>query len=159
MPTASATPATAALTRLGIGYAVHAFEHRADAAGYGAEAAEALGIDPARVFKTLVADADGPLVVGVVPVPRLLDLKALAAALGRKRAVLADPAVAERRTGYVVGGISPVGQRTRLPLVLDESAASHATVLVSGGRRGLELELTASDLLRATGGVLAAIAR
>lgn len=159
MRTAPATPATAALTRLGVEFAVRTFEHRASGDGYGAEAAAALGVDPARVFKTLVADAEGRLVVGVVPVTSMLDLKALAEAVGAKRAVLADPAAAERRTGYVVGGISPIGQRSRLPVVLDASAGATERILVSGGRRGLEIELTPADLLRATDGVLARIAR
>ena len=112
---------------------------------------------PERVFKTLVADAEGSLVVGVVPVSSMLDLKALAAAVSAKRAVMADPVLAERRTGYVVGGISPLGQRSRLPLVLDSSALPLPTVFVSGGRRGFDLELAPADLLAATGGTFAAI--
>jgi Cys-tRNA(Pro)/Cys-tRNA(Cys) deacylase len=153
------TPATVALTRLGLPFVAHPYAHDPAAPSYGLEAASALGVDPARVFKTLVAAADEHLVVAVVPVSRSLDLKALAAATGAKRAVLADPAVAERRTGYVVGGISPIGQRSRLPLLLDESASAHPTVFVSGGRRGLDLELAPADLLAATGGRTAAIAR
>lgn len=156
---APTTAATAALARLGIAFVPHPYEHDAAADSYGLEAADALGIEPARVFKTLVAEVDGGLVVGVVPVSGLLDLKALAAATGGKRAVMADPAVAERRTGYVVGGISPIGQRSRLPLVLDASADRFATVFVSGGRRGFDIEVAPADLLRATGGTTAAIAR
>jgi Cys-tRNA(Pro)/Cys-tRNA(Cys) deacylase len=123
------------------------------------EAARALGVPEQRVLKTLVVDVDGALIVAVLPVSGSLDLKALAGAVGGKRAALAEPTVAERRTGYVVGGISPIGQRVRLPLVLDESALEHDTVLVSGGRRGFELEIAPTDLLRATGGSTAAIAR
>lgn len=153
------TPATIALTRLGIPFVTHPYEHEQGARSYGLEAAQALGVDPARVLKTLVAAVDDRLVVAVVPVSTSLDLKALAAAAGGKRAALADPAVAERRTGYVVGGISPIGQRSTLPLVLDESALTHPTVFVSGGRRGFDIELAPADLLTATGGRAAAIGR
>ena len=118
-----------------------------------------LGLDPRTVFKTLVADVDGRLTVAIVPVGKQLDLKALAQALGGKRAEMADPAVAERKTGYVVGGISPVGQKTALPTVLDESAILCETILVSGGRRGLDLELAPDDLLAVTAGRYAPIAR
>jgi Cys-tRNA(Pro)/Cys-tRNA(Cys) deacylase len=111
------------------------------------------------VFKTLLAETDSGLVVGIVPVDGKLDLKALATAVGAKRAVMADPAVAERRTGYVVGGISPIGQKTDLPTVLDETAELFDTVFVSGGKRGLDLELTPADLVTATGAILAPIAR
>lgn len=126
---------------------------------FGREAADALGVEPDRVFKTLLSDVDGRLVVGIVPVTGKLDLKALAAAVGGKKAVMADPAVAERRTGYVVGGISPIGQKTAHPTVLDETAELWDTVFVSGGRRGLDLELAPADLVRATGATLADIAR
>ena len=126
---------------------------------FGREAADALGVEPDRVFKTLLADVDGRLVVGIVPVTGKLDLKALAAAVGGKKAVMADPAVAERKTGYVVGGISPIGQKTAHPTVLDETAELWDTVFVSGGRRGLDLELAPADLVRATGATLADIAR
>jgi Cys-tRNA(Pro)/Cys-tRNA(Cys) deacylase len=153
------TPATAALTRAGIAYAVHAYEHDPRAAAFGLEAAEKLGLDPERVFKTLLATVDGALAVGIVPVALQLDLKALAQALGGKRAEMADPAVAERRTGYVVGGISPIGQKTPLPTVLDETAILAETIFVSGGRRGLELELAPDDLLEVTSGRYAPIAR
>ena len=123
------------------------------------EAAQALGLDPAQVFKTLLADVDGALTVAVVPVDRSLDLKALAAAVHGKRAVMAEPAEAERVTGYVVGGISPLGQRRRLPTVLDVSALDWDSVLVSAGRRGLDVELAPGDLVRLTGAVTAAISR
>jgi len=126
---------------------------------FGREAADALGVEPDRVFKTLLADVDGRLVVGIVPVTGKLDLKALAAAVGGKKAVMADPAVAERKTGYVVGGISPIGQKTAHPTVLDETAELWDTVFVSGGRRGLDLELAPADLVRAIGATLADIAR
>lgn len=153
------TPATLALARAGVAFTAHAYEHDPRAAAYGLEAAEKLGIDPDRVFKTLLANVDGALAVGIVPVAQQLDLKALAQALGGKRAEMADPAVAERKTGYVVGGISPIGQKTALPTVLDESAILCATILVSGGRRGLDLELAPDDLLAVTGGRYAPIAR
>jgi Cys-tRNA(Pro)/Cys-tRNA(Cys) deacylase len=126
---------------------------------FGREAADALGVEPDRVFKTLLADVDGRLVVGIVPVSGKLDLKALAAAAGGKKAVMADAALAERRTGYIVGGISPIGQKTRHETVLDETAELWDTVFVSGGRRGLDLELTPADLIRATSAVVADIAR
>lgn len=156
---AAGTPATVALTRAGVAFTAHAYEHDPRAGAYGLEAAEKLGIDPDRVFKTLLATVDGALAVGIVPVAQQLDLKALAQALGGKRAEMADPAVAERRTGYVVGGISPIGQKTALPTVLDESAILCETVFVSGGRRGLDLELAPDDLLAVTGGRYAPIAR
>jgi Cys-tRNA(Pro)/Cys-tRNA(Cys) deacylase len=153
------TPATVALTRAGIRFTALAYEHDPRAAAYGLEAAEKLGIEPDRVFKTLLASVDGSLAVGIVPVAEQLDLKALAAALGGKRAEMADPVVAERKTGYVVGGISPIGQKVALPTVLDETAILHETILVSGGRRGLDLELAPDDLLAVTGGRYAPIAR
>lgn len=126
---------------------------------FGREAAEALGVEPDRVFKTLLADVDGRLVVGIVPVTGKLDFKALAAAVGGKKAVMADPALAERRTGYIVGGISPIGQKAAHPTVLDETAELWDTVFVSGGRRGLDLELAPRDLARATDAIVADIAR
>lgn len=153
------TPATAALTRAGVGFTTHPYAHDPAASSYGLEAAQALGLDPATVFKTLLAEVDGKLVVGIVPVTGQLDLKALAAAVGGKKATMADPAVAERVTGYVVGGISPVGQRRPLPTVLDASAPAHARVYVSGGRRGLDIGLAPDDLRRATGATIAPIAR
>ncbi len=140
-------------------YEVRSYEHDPAVKDFGAEAVEKLEADPNRVFKTLLAEVDGSLVVAVVPVTGRLDLKALAAACGGKRALMADPAVAERKTGYTVGGISPIGQRTRLPTVIDESARSFATVLVSGGRRGFDIELDPNDLVRATTAVWAVVAR
>lgn len=155
----ASTPATVALVRDGIAFEAREYEHNPDTTDFGAEAAEALGVDPDRVFKTLLAEVDGALAVAIVPVSGLLDLKALAAALGGKRAAMADPKVAERKTGYVVGGISPIGQRSRLRTVLDASAELHDSVLVSGGRRGLDIQLTPGDLVRATGAVVAPIGR
>jgi Cys-tRNA(Pro)/Cys-tRNA(Cys) deacylase len=153
------TPATVAATRAGVDFTLHSYEHDPAAPSYGEEAAEALGLDPGQVFKTLVADVDGTLTVAVVPVSGSLDLKALAAAVGGKRAAMADPAAAERTTGYVRGGISPLGQRRALPTVVDASAEGHATICVSAGRRGLEIELAPADLVKLTGAVTAPIAR
>ena len=153
------TPATLALTRAGIAFTVRSYAHDPSVTDFGEEAASALGVDPQRVFKTLLADVDGALVVGIVPVAGKLDLKALAAAVGGKRAVMADPGLAEKKTGYVVGGISPIGQRTRLRTVLDESALALESVLVSGGRRGFDIELAPRDLVTAVGAVCASIAR
>ncbi|MET8961131.1 Cys-tRNA(Pro) deacylase [Streptomyces sp. NPDC004074] len=153
------TPATVALTAAGVGFTVHSYEHDPSHPSYGEEAAEAMGVSPDRVFKTLVADVDGALVVGVVPVAGSLDLKALATAVGGKRAAMADPTLAERTTGYVRGGISPVGQRKKLRTVVDDSASSHATICVSAGRRGLEVELAPGDLARVAEAILAPIAR
>ena len=145
------TPATAALAAAGVPFVSHPYNHDPAAASYGLEAAEILGIDPARVFKTLMVDVDGRPAVGVVPVSGNLDLKAMAAALGGKRAVMADPAAAQRRTGYVLGGISPLGQRQPSPTVVDESALGLETLLVSGGRRGLDIELSPQEVIRLTG--------
>jgi Cys-tRNA(Pro)/Cys-tRNA(Cys) deacylase len=153
------TTATAALERAGIPFTVHEYAHDPRRGSYGQEASEALGVSPERVFKTLIAEVDGALVAGVVPVEGRLDLKALAAASGGKKAVMAQVAEAERATGYVAGGISPVGQRKRLPVVLDESAMSFATVFCSGGRRGLEIELAPADLVRAAKATTASISR
>ena len=155
----SGTPATVALTALGIDFAEHAYDHDPANTNFGLEAATVLGLDPEQVFKTLLADVDGSLVVGIVPVTGKLDLKALAAAVGGKRAEMADPKLAERRTGYVVGGISPIGQKNAHPTVLDETAELYDTIFVSGGRRGLDIEIAPADLVRATGAVIAAIAR
>ncbi|HEY0249160.1 MAG TPA: Cys-tRNA(Pro) deacylase [Gryllotalpicola sp.] len=156
---APATAATTALARAGIRFTPHSYAHDPAATDFGAEAARELGAAPARVFKTLMVASDAGFGVGILPVDALLDLKALAAALGGKKAELAEPRTAERKSGYVVGGISPVGQRTPLPTVLDSSAAGFATILVSGGRRGFDLELTPADLLAATGGRYADIRR
>ncbi len=153
------TPATALLARQKIPHAVHHYDHDPRQGSYGLEAGNALGVEPERVFKTLVTDVDGALTVGVVPVTCQLDLKALAAAAGGKRAGLADVAAAERATGYVAGGISPLGQRRRLPVVIDASALGFATIFCSGGRRGLEIEIAPADLIRAAGATVAAISR
>lgn len=157
--TSTGTPATVALNRAGVAFTTHTYEHDPAATSYGLEAAEVLGLDPDRVFKTLFADVDGRMVVGIVPVSRQLDLKALAAAAGGKKATMADAAAAERATGYVVGGISPLGQKRAHPTVLDESALGFETVYVSGGRRGLDLGLAPGDLVRLTEATTAAIAR
>jgi len=153
------TPATLALTAAGLPFTPHAYEHDASVTSFGLEAADALGLDPDRVFKTLMADVDGRLVVAIVPVSGKLDLKALAAAAGGKKAVMADSRLAERRTGYVVGGISPIGQKTPHPTVLDETAELYDTVFVSGGRRGFDIELAPKDLIVVTDAIVAAIAR
>ena len=157
--TSGGTPATVALTAAGIAFEVRPYEHDPRTTSYGTEAAEALGADPARVFKTLLASLDGRLVVGIVPVSGQLDLKALARALGGSKAVMADVAAAERATGYVAGGISPVGQKRAHPTVLDDSALEHETILVSGGRRGFDIELAPRDLVAVTSAVTATIAR
>ncbi len=151
------TPATALLAKRKITHRVHTYRHR-DGAVYGAEAADALGQDPRRVFKTLVALVDGTMTVGIVPVDSTLDLKALAAAVGGKRATMAEVADAERSTGYVAGGISPLGQRRRLPTVIDASARDLDTLYCSGGRRGLEIELSPDDLIALTTATVAPIA-
>lgn len=153
------TPATSALAAAGIAFTEHEYAHDPANRNFGLEAAEALGLDPEQVFKTLLADVDGQLVVGIVPVTGHLDLGALARAVGGKRATMADPALAQRRTGYVLGGISPIGQRTRHRTVLDETAELFGTVYVSGGRRGFDLGLAPADLITATGAVVAAIAK
>jgi Cys-tRNA(Pro)/Cys-tRNA(Cys) deacylase len=153
------TPATVALTAAGTAFTVHAYDHDPASPSYGEEAAQALGVSPDRVFKTLVADVDGELTVAIVPVAGQLDLKALAAAVGAKRATMAEPAAAERTTGYVRGGISPLGQRKPLRTVLDASASLHPTICVSAGRRGLEVELAPADLAALTSAVLAPIGR
>jgi Cys-tRNA(Pro)/Cys-tRNA(Cys) deacylase len=153
------TPALRVVAESGVPHEVLAYEHDPRAGEYGKEAADVLGVDPARVLKTLVAVVDGVLTVAVVPVAGRLDLKALATAVGGKRADLADPAAAERATGYVVGGISPLGQRTRLRTVVDASALDHETVLVSAGRRGLDVELSPADLVALTGADVAPVGR
>jgi len=163
---AQGTPAIDALRRADVRFEVHSYDapephgrDRDERPSYGVEAAEALGIDPARMFKSLIATADGRLVAALVPVDRELDLKRLAAAAGARRAALADPASAERATGYVVGGISPLGGRRALPTFIDVTAAAHRTVYVSAGRRGLQLELAPDDLVRLTGATVVAIGR
>ena len=151
------TPATVALTKAGIDFTLHPYEHHDDATGFGDEAAEALGVPRTRIFKTLVADVGGELVVAVVPVAQRLDLKALASAVGTKKAAMADPAAAARSSGYVVGGISAIGQRTPLRTVIDQSATDFETIMVSAGKRGLQVELKPADLARVTGGKFAPI--
>ena len=153
------TPATARLSNLGIAHSVHAYQHDPRRGSYGLEASEILGVEPGRVFKTLVADVDGRLTVAVVPVSGSLDLKALAQAAGGKKAAMADPAAAERSSGYVLGGISPLGQRRPLRTVVDASALEFPTVFCSAGRRGLEVELAPADLVRLTAAVTAPIGR
>ena len=153
------TPATVAATRAGITFTLHPYEAAAGDESYGEAAADALGVPHERLFKTLVTEVDGDLTVAVVPVSATLDLKALATAAGGKRAAMADPVHAERVTGYVRGGISPLGQRRRLPTVLDASASGFATIYVSAGRRGLQVELAPGDLIRLTGAATAGIAR
>jgi Cys-tRNA(Pro)/Cys-tRNA(Cys) deacylase len=152
------TPATALLAKHQVPHTVHSYEHDPRQPSYGLEASTALGVAPERVFKTLVAEVDGALTVGVVPVVGQLDLKALAAAVGGKKARMADVGAAERATGYVAGGISPLGQRRRLPVVLDDSARRFETIFCSGGRRGLEIELSPSDLVTLTDATTAPIA-
>lgn len=158
-PVGAPTPAVAALQRSGVAHRVLSYAHDPAAASYGREAATALGVDARQVHKTLVAAVDGRLVVGVVPVSAEMDLKALAAACGGKKAVMARPADAERATGYVVGGISPLGPRTRLGVVIDGAALAWPLIYVSAGRRGLELELAPGDLVRACSAVVAPLAR
>jgi len=153
------TPAVKALQRAKIAFELHEYAHDPRTASYGLEAAEALGIDPGSVYKTLLAEVDGrELVVAIVPVDAMLNLKALAKAAGAKRAQMADPAAAERSTGYVRGGISPFGQKKRLRTFVDDSALALDTVHVSGGRRGLEIAIRPADLLGVTGGSVAPIA-
>lgn len=155
-----ATPATVALDRAGLPYVRHSYEHDPAAQSYGLEAAAALGVPPVRVLKTLLVElGGGSLAVGIVPVDGQLDLKALAAALGVKSVSMAAPQAAERATGYVVGGISPIGQKRRLPCVLDDSALAHPTVFVSGGRRGFDIELAPQVLVEVTGARTASIGR
>jgi Cys-tRNA(Pro)/Cys-tRNA(Cys) deacylase len=151
------TPATAVLAAAGVPFVLHPYVHDPSVASYGAEAAQALGIAPEMVFKTLMVEVEGRLAVGVVPVSGNLDLKAFAAALGAKKAAMADPAAAQRRTGYVLGGISPLGQRQASPTVIDGSALGLRSMLVSGGRRGLDIELAPAELIRLTSAVTASI--
>ena len=153
------TPATVALTRAGIAFTLHEYHHDPRAESYGLEAAEALGVEVGRVFKTLMSNVDGVLTVGIVPVSGQLNLKSLARAVGGSRAAMADVGAAERATGYVAGGISPIGQKRRHPTVLDTTASQHDTIFVSAGRRGLDLEIAPRDLVSVTGAIVATIAR
>lgn len=162
------TRALEELVRAGVDHTIHGYSVPEPAGGgagsrrrpaWGAAAATALGVDPVRIHKTLIVTVDGRLAVAVVPVAAELDLKALAAALAARRAALADPIEAERATGYVRGGISPIGQRRRLPTVVDAAALDLPTILVSAGRRGLQVELAPADLVRLTDAAVASIAR
>lgn len=154
---APSTPATVALTIAGIAFTPHNYAHDSGITAFGAEAAAELRVEAGRVFKTLLVEADGSLMIGIVPVTGQLDLKAFAAHVGAKRATMADRALAERKTGYVVGGISPIGTRTVLRTVLDQSAELFDTVFVSGGRRGFDIELTSTDLMSATNATIGSI--
>lgn len=159
---AGGTPATAALAGAGVEFALHSYDHDQNSTAYGDEAAAALAVDPLRIFKTLVVDvgvAGHDLAVAVVPVAGQLDLKRFAAALGAKRATMADKALVARTTGYVLGGVSPVGQKTPLPTVIDETAQLWDTIYVSAGKRGLQVELGPDDLAGITGATFADIAR
>ncbi len=143
------TPAVDAAIKAGIQYILHEYPHDSAASSYGEEAANLLKLSPKQVFKTLlVADTDNKLAVAIVPVSHQLDLKSVAKALGTKRITMANPAEAEKATGYILGGISPLGQKKRLPFVIDDSANDFESIYVSGGRRGLEIELTPDDLIR-----------
>ena len=153
------TGAILALQKAGITPVIHTYEHDERAQAWGLEAAQALGLDPARVFKTLLVSHEKALAVAVIPVASRLDLKAIAKQLGWKKAQLADPALAQRTTGYVVGGISPLGQKKALPTLIDASAATHETVFVSGGRRGLDLELDPQVLAQLTKASFAEVAK
>ncbi|WP_313814275.1 Cys-tRNA(Pro) deacylase [Glutamicibacter sp.] len=159
---AASTPATAALDAAGIAYTAHHYVHSDSAESYGGEAAEQLGVDGARVFKTLMvstgATASQELAIAVVPVDSMLDLKAVGVALGKKKAQMADKGAAQRRSGYVLGGISPFGQRQQSATVIDASAQLFDTVFISGGRRGFSLEIAPQDVVRATGATVASIA-
>jgi Cys-tRNA(Pro)/Cys-tRNA(Cys) deacylase len=155
---ATGTPATALLTRAKIAFTLHPYEHDPRTTAYGEEASLALGVEPDRLFKTLIAAVDGKLACAVVPVAARLDLKRFAAALGGKRAELAEPAAAARATGYVVGGISPIGQKARLRVVIDASVEAFDTVFVSAGKRGLQVQLSPADLVRSAQASVAAIA-
>jgi Cys-tRNA(Pro)/Cys-tRNA(Cys) deacylase len=155
--TPAGTPAVVLLSRSGVSYTLHPYEHDPRAEAYGDEAAASLGVEPERLFKTLIATVDTRPVCAVVPVAGRLDLKALAAAVGGKRAAMADPSAAQRATGYVLGGISPLGQKTRLPVVLDSTAVLFDTIYVSAGRRGLQVELAPDTLIQLTGATLADI--
>lgn len=155
----ASTPATVALTAAGVAFTVHTYDHDPAARSFGMEAVEALGVPAEQMFKTLVVDTGAGLAVAVVPVSGSLDLKAMATALGVKRVEMARPEAAERSSGYVVGGISPLGQKRRLPTVVDESAGLFDLVFVSGGRRGMDIGLAPTDLIAVSGARVADIAR
>lgn len=153
------TSATAALADENVPYAIHHYEQDENTESYGREAAESMGVDPRRVFKTLVAKADGSPVIAVVPVSALLDLRALAAAVGASSATIADPTKAEKITGYKIGGISPIGQRKPRTTIVDSSALDFPTIYVSAGKRGCDLELAPDDLIRLTRARTAPVSR
>ena len=153
-----ATPATTVAQRAGIVHTLHEYHHDPMADSFGLEAAEALGVPASHVFKTLVVAVDDRLAVAIVPADRHLNLKAIAAAMNGKRAAMADPSAAQLATGYVLGGISPLGQRSRLPMAIDAAAEAQETIFVSAGRRGLQIELKPADLVRLTGATVAPIA-
>lgn len=156
------TPAINAAKKAKVDHKIHEYKHDPKAESYGDEAAKVLNIEPSQVFKTLLVALNGDqkkLAIGVVPVSGQLDLKVMASALKVKKVVMANPEDAERATGYVVGGISPLGQKKRLPLVLDASASSFKTIFMSAGKRGLEIEMSSVDLLKLTAGVLAPIGK
>lgn len=153
------TPATMALTNAKADFTLHPYEHDASAQAYGEEAADALGVPYERIFKTLVAEVESGLAVAVVPVAGKLDLKALAGVLNSKRAAMAEAAKVERVTGYVVGGISPLGQRKQLPTVVDSSALDFETIYFSAGRRGLQIETAPDNLITLTRAVTAPIGK
>lgn len=154
------TPAILNAKKKQVVHTVHEYQHDASCESYGAEAASKLGVQEARVFKTLVVNLDAKqLAVAVVPVSAMLSLKAIAKAAGAKKAAMAEPAEVERSTGYVLGGVSPLGQKKRLTTIVDISAQEHATIYVSAGRRGLEIELAPADLLALTGGIYGLIAQ
>jgi Cys-tRNA(Pro)/Cys-tRNA(Cys) deacylase len=155
---ATGTPATNLLTSKGIDFKAHEYSHDPNSTSFGLEAAEKLGIDPNRVFKTLIANVDESFAVAIVPVNQQVSLKSLARTLAAKRAVMADPAAAARLTGYVVGGISPLGQKRLFSTVIDQSAKEFETILVSGGRRGFDIELSPLDLADLLSAVFAEIA-
>lgn len=153
------TPAINVARKAGIDHCIHEYSHDPASESYGTEAAEKLGIPPQQVFKTLVVSLDGKtLAVGIVPVAGKLNLKQIAKAAGAKKAVMADPAEVERTTGYVLGGVSPLGQKKRLATFIDAGAQNFPTVHVSAGRRGLEIELAPQSLARLTGASFAPIA-
>jgi Cys-tRNA(Pro)/Cys-tRNA(Cys) deacylase len=154
------TPAINAVKKAGMPYTLHEYEHDPSSESYGMEAAEKLGVPPERVFKTLVAALDGnELAVGIIPVDSMLSMKLIAKAAGSKKAAMAPKADAERSTGYVLGGVSPLGQKKRLRTFIDSSAESFPTIFVSGGRRGLDIELRPDDLKKLTGGTYAPLRR
>ncbi len=155
---ATGTPATKLLTSAGVVYTEHEYAHDPNSTSFGLEAAEKLGFDPSRVFKTLIANVDETFAVAIVPVSKQVSLKSLSRTLGAKRAIMADPAQAARLTGYVVGGISPLGQKRLLATVIDQSAKNFETILVSGGRRGFDIELDPEKLAELLSAVFAEIA-